>query len=292
MKKNHLLLTMLLLSPFFLFATDLEKGYIYELDKTFQMSKTGTLDMKTGDADIVITGANRDDIHIKVFREVHIKGASISDENEFSISVTSVNGDIIVREHNSNYNIGFFSSIEETYKITIELPLNAGLKLKGDDDDYRIRNVNGQIFMDVDDGDIMLSDCKGELMDLTVEDGDIDIEGARGHLTAELDDGDLYAKNCDFNSVDLRCNDGELKIETTVNNGGDYNFRTDDGDVVLNVKDGGGSFEIKHDDGHVRATSRFQQEFESEYKHKFSLQGGNAFVYIRTNDGNVSLNSY
>ena len=45
--------------------------------------------------------------------------------------------------------------------------------VKGVVDDYLVRNVNGSIEMDVDDGDIELRDCNGDKFDFNLEDGDL-----------------------------------------------------------------------------------------------------------------------
>ncbi len=268
------------------------RGDEYTLDKVYKIDPDGNLDLRTNDAKITITGSNRKDVHLKVFRSVKVKGVFTKSEDRFKIEVEEFDGDLIIRENNRSYKSGLLVYTEEVYRITIEIPLGVSLKLKGDDDDYDISDVNGNIKLDVDDGDVFLENCQGNKFDITIEDGNLDMSGGNGALWLSLDDGDLKARNCNFNDVEIRANDGNVRLETSIVSDGNYTFKTDDGSVDLKIKGGGGEFDIRHDDGRVRATSDFQMAYAGENRHKFKLAGGNAKVFVRTNDGRVSLATY
>lgn len=268
------------------------KTYEYKLDKIYKIAPDGTLDLKTSDADISIVGSNRKDVHIKVYRSVTIKGVFTSSEEHFKIEVEEFDGDLVIRENNRSFKAGLLVYSEEIYKVSIELPMGVNLKLRGDDDDYDISSVNGNINLDVDDGDVILDDCQGNKFDITIEDGDIEMSGGNGSLWLSLDDGNLRARNCNFNDVEVRANDGDIKLETSISSNGSYNVKTDDGNIDLRIKEGGGEFEVRHDDGRVRASSDFQTAYSGENKHKFKLAGGTAKVFVRTNDGRVNLATY
>ncbi len=264
------------------------KSDVFTLDKVFQMDKNGTLDLRSNDAQVTITGSDRSDIRIKVYR--HLSYDFNKDtRGKFNINIEEKNGNIIVREDNPAVKININLNRKLVYTIDVELPNSASLKIVGDDDDYNIENVNGDIAMIVDDGDILLNNCRGKLFDLEVEDGDIELNGASGRLIAELEDGNLDARHCSFNEAEITCDDGDINLEMDLFDDGYYNFDTEDGNVSLKINKGGGNFDIRHDDGRIRATSDFHLSFDNESRHEFKLNGGNGKVSITTDDGSVSL---
>ncbi|MDN5212123.1 DUF4097 family beta strand repeat-containing protein [Fulvivirgaceae bacterium BMA12] len=268
------------------------KNHEYRLDKVFPIAADGTLNLKTDDADIRIIGSSRKDVHLRVFRSVTIKGVFSSDEEDFKIDVEEMGGDLIIRELKRSRSRGLMIYSDITYKITIEVPNTVSLKLRGDDDDYDIRNVHGFVKIDVEDGDVILDNCQGNKFDINIEDGDVEMSDAKGSLWISLDDGDLIARNCQFKEVDIRANDGDIKLETSLVTDGGYNLKTDDGNINLKIRGGGGEFEIRHDDGRVRASSDFEMAYSGDTRHQFRLAGGKAKVFLRTNDGSVHLNTY
>ena len=265
------------------------KEFEYTLDKTYQIAKNGTLSLNTEDADIKIIGSNRKDAHVNVYRKVTLKGIFRNNEDKFRIVVTEKEGHLVIREKSEsriNIAIGTYS---ETYKIVIEVPSSIGIKLHGDDDDYIIKRILGKINIVGDDGDVEISNCKSKKITIDMEDGDVEIADGIGDLTVDLDDGNLTTVNSKFSNVDITVSDGDLDIETSLYDKGMYQFRTDDGDIKLNITNGGGLFEVRHDDGHVSTSSVFKESYSSERKHKYNLTNGEAQVFIKTNDGDVKL---
>ena len=268
------------------------KTHEYKLDKVFPIAADGTLNLKTDDADIRIIGSNRQDVHLRVFRSVTIKGVFSSDEEDFKMDIEEIYGDLIIRELKRSRNTGLMIYSDMIYRITIEVPNTVSLKLRGDDDDYDIRSVHGMVKIDTEDGDVILDNCRGNKFDINIEDGDVEMSDAQGSLWISLDDGDLTARNCQFEEVEVRANDGNIRLETSLMTNGGYNLKTDDGNINLKIRGGGGEFEVRHDDGRVRASSDFELAYSGDTRHQFKLAGGKAKVFLRTNDGSVNLNTY
>ena len=227
------------------------KEFEYTLDETYQIAANGTLSLNTEDADVKIVGSNRKDVHVNVYRKVTLKGIFRNNEDKFKIVVTEKDGHLVIREESERRISITIGSYSETYKIVIEVPSTVSLKLRGDDDDYIIKRIHGKISVDGDDGDVEISHCKSKKITIDLEDGDVEIADGIGNLIVDLDDGDLTTVNSKFSNVDITVSDGYLDIETSLYNEGMYQFRTDDGDVKLNITNGGGVFEVRHDDGRV-----------------------------------------
>lgn len=60
---------------------------------------------------------------------------------------------------------GMMGYIREEYVIRIEVPEEISLYIIGDDDDYEISFIAGDIKINVDDADIMLENCSSKSLD-------------------------------------------------------------------------------------------------------------------------------
>lgn len=265
-------------------------GRDFHLDETYNMDATGTLHLTSSDADVRIIGSNRSDVHVKIDRTVESRGIS-SRSRGFDVEVESRGGDLYITERRgrgSSFSMGYYRI---DYEILIELPEGASLRVKGDDDDYLVKNVNGSIDMETDDGDIELEDCKGDDFEFNLEDGDLKVEGGRGKIYVRIDDGDVDIRDGKFEDVEMTVQDGSVIVETEISDSGMYEIRGDDARIDFVVLAGGGDFSITKDDGRVRATSEFETIRETDYRSELKLEGGKAEVQIRTNDGSVRLST-
>ena len=278
--------TVLCLSATFAFAQS-SKTDDYHLDKEFKMSPTGTLSLSSADAKVTIVGSARTTAHVKIDKEVQTKGIVFSNR-EFEVEVTERDGNLSVQEKSSG-SVAMMGYHYEKYTILIELPEGASITVRGDDGDYNIKHVNGSIDMSVDDGDISISNCAGNQFRFQMDDGDLIMEGGSGSLDIDGDDADVEIKNSNFENIVADIDDGDLIIETSLTNSGNYRIDSQDGLVSLAITQGGGQFNIRHDDGHVTSLGKFEIMEESEDFTRLKLAAGSAQVNIRADDARVKL---
>lgn len=260
----------------------------FHLDQNYNIDATGTLHLRSEDADVRITGSSRTDAHVKIDRNETVRGVS-SRRADFKVDVENRGGDLYITERETR-GVHFQMGYSRTeYRIEIELPESASLRIVGEDDDYVIRNINGKISMESEDGDIELIECNGSDFEFRIEDGDLKMDGGKGTLYVETEDGDVDIRNGDFEKVEMDIEDGNIFIETTLANNGSYDLNTEDSRVEFIVINGGGDFYVLKDDGSVRATADFETIRETDHRSELRLAGGNANVEIRTNDGRVRL---
>ncbi|MEO1053306.1 MAG: DUF4097 family beta strand repeat-containing protein [Bacteroidota bacterium] len=288
MKNLFQLPSIILVSLLFLSHAAFSQSDEYKLDKSYNISANGFINMRTNDADIKIVGSNRDDVRVKVYRKVESKGLA-SNNSEFRIDISEDGGDLVIREkrEGNSYVVMGYRKVE--YKISIEAPKTAGLKINGDDDDYIIENIDGNITMKVDDGDVKLSNCNGSNYDFVLDDGDVDMDGGSGNLSIRLDDGDFVVKNGNFKEINAVTDDGDIYLETSLTNDGDYFFRTDDGGIDMTVTSGGGEFDIRHDDSRLSSSDDFRVIEKSEDETRLKLDNGTAKIRMRVNDSRIKL---
>jgi ferric-dicitrate binding protein FerR (iron transport regulator) len=177
----------------------------------------------------------------------------------------------------------------EKYEITLEVPEGVSLNVRGDDGDYRIRNVDGSIALDLDDADVELSACSGDDFRFRLDDGDIVMDEGKGKLDVDADDADVHITNANFTSIIADVDDGDLQIETSLADNGDYVINAQDGLVALTVTKGGGKFDVRHGDSRVTTEGNFTQIDRSDNRTSLVLASGNARVDIRADDGRVRL---
>jgi len=184
--------------------------------------------------------------------------------------------------------VGYY---HEEYRIEIAAPEGISLTVRGDDGDYYIKNINGNIQMSLDDADAELSGCKGKDFSFRIDDGDIRMDGGNGNLEVIADDADVEISNATFRSIEANVDDGDLIIETSLVDQGQYYFESQDGLISLNITKGGGEFDIRHDDGHVTTDSNFKVLNESDDRTTVTLAQGSARVKVRADDARVKLST-
>jgi len=214
----------------------------------------------------------------------------VSGRKDFDVEVTPKNGDLTIRQREKG-NLSVVGSVNEDYTIVIEVPRGVSLKLRGDDDDYTIRNINGAIVLNNDDGDARLTQCGGNYFEFNVDDGDVELDQGQGELIVKMDDGNLEVENGKFSKIDARNDDGDLIIETSLEDGGTYALKSSDADIRFTVTEGGGNFDIRHDDSSIRTSDSFRMIEEDETFTRLQLPNGNADVSIRTDDSQIRLNT-
>jgi hypothetical protein len=285
MKKSLLLVCVISLTTF----ASAQKGN-FKLDQDFPISKTGTVDLRSSDADVFITGSDRTNAHVKIERTVESKGVVWGDE-DFSVNIDTDGGNLVIREKQENIRVGVIGYYRENYKIQIDVPSGVTLKIQGDDGDYFIKNINGSISMDIDDADAELYSCSGNKFYFNIDDGDIVMDSGQGELDVDADDADVKIRNAKFSSIHAQMDDGDLIIETSLASNGNYSFDSQDGSIVLTIIAGGATFDIRHDDARVVTEGKFQSIEREEDFTKVSLADGSAKVKIRSDDGSVRLNA-
>ncbi len=318
----------ILLPLLILVAIQLNAQKIFELEESHDIQSDGTLYLETNDADVSIKATDRSDVSIDIYREVKGK---VKSNQKFEIEIFSRDGDLYVREKresNKSYvlSIGAFSSID--YTVKIEIPRGVSLDIQGDDDDYVIKDIVGNIKLNAEDGDLKLSNVKQHLIDLYIEDGDIEMEEISGELKLVMEDGETVIRDANLTKARYVIEDGDIEIhdstidlmDATNEDGsillrecytGDISISTEDGDVSLYTEFmDDASMDISANDGDIalmtkgkgyRANLYFEDgdvdlgsgyhiiKSKKRYKEVETEKSGNVQITIKVDDGDISL---
>lgn len=283
------ILSVLMLLSFFALSAQKESNKDFHINKEYKMSELGTLTLKCSDAKVSISGSARKTALVKIDREVETKGFVFGGHDEFNVEVEELNGDLTIHESSSYSSFGIVGYYHEKYTINISIPEGASLIVKGDDGDYKINNINGSISVNLDDADIELIACSGDNFKFTMDDGDVTMDQGKGSLDIDADDADVKISNAAFTTIQADIDDGDLIIETSLADNGDYYINGQDGLIALTITNGGGKFDIRHDDSRVITEGKFETIEESEDRTRITLASGNSKVDIRSDDARVRL---
>ena len=289
------LLSLLLLLATGFLAIDAQKTDEFHLDQVYSIDPGGTINLESDDAEVTITGSDREDVRVIVNYKWTVRGITFGSENEFELIVEEQNGNLNIYEKPRDFEGRTIIGVtEEEYAIRIEAPRNVNLDIDGDDDDYRISGIDGNLFIDADDSDLQIRDCNGEEFSFTIDDGDLLIDCGSGRLSLDVDDGDVEIRNGRFDRIDIDSDDSDIDITTSLTDGGTYNFDLDDAELRLMITGGGGQFEIDHDDADIRASGEYEliSDAGEEGYSVYRLMGGNSSVSIDSDDGEIILGVY
>ena len=261
----------------------------FNLDETYAVDAAGAISLSSDDADVTIIGSDRRDVHIEIHYKLEVTGFSFGSHNKFDVHVRERNGDLVIEEQPRDFNGITFGSTSEEYTIHIEAPHGVSLDLDGDDENYTIREIDGQITIDADDAQARLIACKGDRFYFDMDDGTIAMDEGRGSLTIDVDDGKADIRNGRFDEISVDSDDGDFDIATSLRDTGSYSFDMDDGDLLFRVMSGGGIISIQHDNADISADSVFHQTVDEENEARYELSGGSASVTIDVDDADIEL---
>lgn len=280
---------MMIMLPMLSQAQDYDEEYT--LDRNYPISAGGTIHLKSNDADVQITGSDRDSVHVYVVYRANFKGITLDKDFSFRMNVESKGGNLYVSESpdNTSSMVLGIGVLDQEYSIIIEAPRSAGLNIDGDDDNYQLSHINGDIKLEADDGDIVLRDCKGDHFEFDIEDGNLQLSGGKGFLKFETEDGAVQVANGKFKEIRGKSEDGDVKVATDLISDGVYRFEMEDGDLDFTALSGGGTVTIDRDDGDISNSGSVKQLSKEEHHAVYRIPGGEGVVDISIEDGDIHL---
>ena len=283
----------LMLGCFLTFALPVEAQSTdeFHMDHVYSIDRNGKINLQSDDADVTITGSDREDVRVQVHYKMEVNGIRFGGKDEFEMLVEQKDGNLRIYEKEREFQEGgvTIGSVKEEYTITIEAPQGVSLNLEGDDEAYRVSGIDGQFSVEADDAEIVLNNCDGDSFSISMDDGALRMDSGRGALDVEADDSEIEILSGDFSTVYIDADDSEMSITTRLYDEGEYRFDMDDGDLTLNIAGGGGTFDISHDNADIRTDQRFEKILNEENRSAYRLDGGSAKVSIETDDGNIEL---
>lgn len=287
-----------------------------ELDESFDVVPGDRLVLRHGDGEVRISPWDRDvlEVHVVYRADYSEGGLAVSSERDFEVDFERSGREVRVtgRELGGDgLRIGWSTMNVHQHLYTVRAPAWLELEVLGDDGDVRLADWTGPSRLRLEDGDVLVERFAGILEvvledgDLTLrdsrldgsrldlEDGDVDLQAVAGQFRLTTVDGDVTARSLSPLQVFVQSEDGDVDLGVVPTEGLDLEVRTADGDVRLELAAGvSARFEVETRHGDVRTDLPAALDLEeAEHAAGGRLAGGDGRIYVRTEDGVVSLRS-
>lgn len=200
-----------------------------------------------------------------------------------------------------------------TADFELTVPRQINLKLVNDEGPVTVRSIHGNIEIDVDEGDIRLSDLEFDEMSLSVDEGDLEatnlmnpdgrlsIEVDEGNISieditvrrfrVESDEGNVVVKNLEASSCSVSIDEGNVELALKLNENDRYRLNSDEGNIACYLpKHPDVRLDLETQDG--RISSDFEVRIlrrEDGQVCQDKLGSGTAFIEASTDEGRIAI---
>lgn len=199
-------------------------------------------------------------------------------------------------------------------EFELKVPRQCHLLLEADEGDITVRQIEGEVQADSDEGNIVLENISRGEVSVETDEGEIDcrqllLEDYRLQLSsdegtirasdvtarslwAETDEGDLVLLRVNAGGGKLNSDEGDIELEAARFDEGTWNIVTDEGDVELFLPtDADAEISLESDDGNIRSDFTLERISDDDNLERRSgrLGEGRARLEIYTDEGNISL---
>ena len=199
-------------------------------------------------------------------------------------------------------------------EFELKVPRQCHLLLEADEGDITVRQIEGEVQADSDEGNIVLENISHGEVSVETDEGEIDcrqlqLEDYRLQLSsdegtvrasdvtarslwAETDEGDLVLLRINAAGGKLNSDEGDIEFEAARFDEGTWNIVTDEGDVELFLPtDADTELALESDDGNIRSDFTLERISDDDNLERRSgrLGEGRARLEIYTDEGNISL---
>jgi DUF4097 and DUF4098 domain-containing protein YvlB len=268
-------------------GADINK-YVEREEKRFTTTGTPDIALSTFDGSIEIRAWDKPEVEVIVEKRASSKEAA----QEIEIH-TEQNGNQVTVDVKAPKMTGFAIHFSRSAKLIVSMPASSNVMAKSGDGSIDLTRIAGRLDLRTGDGSIHGRDLAGDVKAHT-GDGSIRLEGVTGTLDVDTGDGSVMASGR-LSSVHARSGDGSLTIhaETGSSPAADWDLRTGDGSVTLELPDGfNGELDAHTGDGGIRMNDITLSNVTGTIG-KSTVRGrlgsGGRAIRVRTGDGSITL---
>jgi DUF4097 and DUF4098 domain-containing protein YvlB len=206
--------------------------YQARIDTTFAFDKNGTVTVNATSGDVVVTGWNRDQVHVR----------AVSDDDNIRLSATSSRMTLEVGGSNRGSDTRFEVSVP--YGVRVLATARSG--------DITVRGTRGQVETHSQSGDIQVEDAatrldvntlSGELVasnisgdaEVVTVSGDVKLNDVRGNVDVGTVSGDIEMRGVTAKLVRVKTTSGDVTYDGIIDPAGRYEMVTHSGDVRMHI---------------------------------------------------------
>ena len=250
------------------------------IEKSFRPdgSRPAVLEFHDVDGRLILSPSADGTLSVRILKAVKVRDAKRAERllRDTKVEIDQRGDTVTVRIRYPRFR-GFFFWLSDSarVKVTSEIAVPAGVRIKADLVDGSIR------------GDNLEAD-----LDLEIVDGDIRLDGLKGSVRAGSVDGGILVAG-DIKGLDLKAVDGDIRVDLSPGSVMDegWRIRTTDGDVDIILPEGfAADMEIQKGDGRIQTEwplTTVKRLTRKTLSGKIGA-GGQVFA-VRTVDGHITL---
>ncbi len=213
-----------LIAAFVLTVASAAAGRADVIERSFEVSPGGTLDLATDRGDLVVTSAEGSTIRVVVERDPR-SGGSVDDHQ---VTFEPAGTDLTVRGETARAGLMGWRSTRLRVRYTVEVPRRYHLRLDTAGGDIEVGPVEGEVRAATSGGDVILGAIGGPVWAHS-SGGDVRLAGARERATLETSGGDVEIGAVE-GPVEAETSGGDIRVERAL---GDVRAETSGGDITI-----------------------------------------------------------
>ncbi|MCG3120811.1 MAG: hypothetical protein ALAOOOJD_03700 [bacterium] len=297
-------------------------------ERTFDFNAGGRIQV-LGDAGFIRVEAwDKNEVYLRYTKRVWDSSRRDAEKRmeDLQIEISDQPGQLSIRqvpgfeEHNFRFFDLFdpdrWSHSSHAARIDFELkvPRQCQLLLESDEGDITVRQIEGEVSVDSDEGNIDLENLAGGEISAATDEGEINcrhfqltdhrlqLSGDEGtvhasdivarSVWAETDEGDIVLLRINAGGGKLNSDEGDIDLEASRFDEGSWNISTDEGDVALMIPaNADAEITLESDDGNIRSDFTLSRLSNDDNRERRSgrLGEGRARLEIYTDEGDIGL---
>jgi hypothetical protein len=261
--------------------------YVGKEDKTFPVSGSADVVIKTFDGSIQVSSWDKPEVAVTIER----RADNQADADALKVKTEQTGNTLVIEalKPESELHIGWTQG--RSVSFVVHVPKQANLSAKSGDGSIEASGVSGSVDLSSGDGSIKALDLTGQV-GLHTGDGSVDAQNVSGALTIATGDGSVTVKGAP-RSLKAHTGDGSIHVEvaSTTSPEEDWEITTGDGSVSVALPTGFNAVVDAHTgDGTVNADD-FGLKAHGDDRNDLqgTLGSGGRTLHIRSGDGSISI---
>lgn len=261
--------------------------YIGKEEKTFAVTGTPELSLKTFDGSIEVTTWDKSVVGLTIER----RAGSQAEAEALKVTTSQDGNRIVVEAVQPERTVQVGIHMGRSVRFVVSVPKNTDLVARTGDGSITVTGVHGRLELRSGDGSVTGTGLAGEIAAQT-GDGSVALEGVKGKVDVDTGDGSVRIAGA---PTVLRAHTGDGSVALDLEAGtaikDNWEITTGDGGVSLELP---GTINAELDastgDGTIDASAfGLRAEGESKRELRGRLGTGGAMLKVRTGDGGITI---
>ncbi|MCK5146958.1 DUF4097 family beta strand repeat protein [bacterium] len=295
--------------------------------KTIAFKAGGTIRLSTNEGDINIESWDREEVQIRMIKRVWGRNRQEAEDmlEGIEVAIRKSPGRLVIREIAPDgprrisilkiFNKELWNWRSPVVDFELKVPRNINMRIKGDEGDVELYNLEGKFSIDVDEGNVYLDKLQLENLDLRLDEGDAELKdcnqkttglvkiytdegrivldsGTFDELDLAADEGDIIIRESKIHRLWISADEGDIDAAFSPMNDGSYRIEVDEGDVDIALP---ASVSLKiylyADEGHIDNSFnlRLSESDDGEKIDGRIGKGNNGHLKVVTEEGDIYI---